>query len=762
MLVCASQKRSCNSQNGEIIMRKFFQLSALVAATATFAPVNIHAADIVTDGKSQVTIIAPDSGPPRFAAEIFQKYVAQMTGAKLPIDKEPLVGDAGPQQLFAIRFEVEEGAAKNDGFVIERTPGRLHVRASEPRGCIYGAFALLELLGCRFYGSEPLGVIVPKTKTLSIADDLKIARQPSFPNRFPTGLNRDEQLWLGTNNTGAARDEEGRAWIAKTGLRQFGWGHLWPDLIAKQFYADGRAPVPMDYSEKKDWLPADAKGNRRQNNMALCFTNEQALDWFADNMAQWILANHRDSAMFSMWPADIEALGECHCETCAAKQWNATDWCLLVHNATWRKLQEKGWKGNFGWIAYHISERLPTEVGLVGNGKQMDFMYAPRPRGGTTVGPFTNDAKESVKYRKNLADWNAYLDKHKFEGTRTVFEYYWDMVLVGVHTLGRTLIAPTPEWLQQDMRFYHNNGFDGFYHCCGGWRVWFPDPLTRWLYYKLQWDVNLDLETAKKDFYTNYYTALGMPVRELRETIERAMIAPPTAQSVKQLHKQAEAAESLLKAAESDPILRARVKSFVLWTQYCAQSKESEFHRAVTKDEDKGLDAEDAAQKMFKENREFFVENNLMSQDNFDVMVSVAQWHRSRFNEAIARRLPFDIAASSEHPDAPAVCAFDGDPNQPWGSGKLSPCWIEAKFRAPRELKGVELFCLQRPDGDTRHEIIIEDEAGERTVKVFEGFTKSGDWLKVEFEKPLQNVKRLRVLTTKSTNFVAWGEIVIK
>lgn len=743
-------------------MQYIIRLSVVVAALTALDTMKTHAADIVTDGKPQVTIVAPDSGPPRFAAEIFQKYVEQISGAKLPIGKEPLVSDAGPQQLFSIRFEVEDGAAKHDGFVIERTPGRLHVRASKPRGCIYGAFALLEILGCRFYGSEPLGVIVPKSKTLSVPDDLKIVREPSFRHRYPTGLNREEQLWLGTNSVGAAGTEEGMAWIAKTGLRQFGWGHLWPELIAKQYFADGRAPVPMDYKDKQDWLPADEKGTRRQNNLALCFTNEKALDWFADNTAIWVLTHHKDSEMFSMWAADIEILGECRCERCSAKKWNATDWCLYVHNATWRKLQEKGWKGNFGWIAYHITEPLPREVEILGNGKQMDFMYAPRPRGGTTVGPFTNDAKESVKYRKNLADWNEYLAKHKFEGTRTVFEYYWDMVLVGVHPLGRTQIAPTAEWLQEDMKFYHQNGFDGFYHCCGGWRVWWPDPLTRWIYYQLQWDVNLDLEAAKKDFYTNYYTALGMPVRELRETIERAMIAPPTAESVKELRAQAVAAERLSPAAESDPILAARIKSFVLWAHYCAQSKESEYHRTVTKDEDKGLDAEDAAQKMFKDNREFFVKNGIMSQDNHDVMVSVAQWHRSRFNEAIARRLPFDIAASSEHPDAPAVCAFDGDVNQPWGSGKLPPCWIEARFREPREVKGVELFCLQRPDGETRHEIIIEDDEGERTVKVFEGFTKSGDWLKVEFEKPLTNVKRLRVLTTKSTNLVAWGEIVIK
>jgi hypothetical protein len=397
----------------------------------------------------------------------------------------------------------------------------------------------------------------------------------------------------------------------------------------------------------------------------------------------------------------------------------------------------------------------------------MDFLYAPRPRGGTEHGPFTNDHPQSVKYRKNLDDWLAYLEKQTFAGTRTVFEYYYDLVLLGPSTPGRAYLIPKHDVMQEDMHFYHHKGMDGFYDCNPPSGVWWPDPLSRWLYHRLLWDVNLDLASARADFFEHYYGPCAPPVRDAREAIERLIFEPPTEAVMAELRALDAKLSEAQKAAGADAILAARVKGFAIWTQYCVLCRESELHEKVTHDDEKGLAAEEAIRKLLKDNQRFLVENNLMTAGDLGYITGeVVSKHLIHFPkpriEAVRRKLDFDLAVSGEYKGMVKEFAFDGDPNTYWNAGRHPPAWIEARFRAPRQVKGIELLVLQGPEGDTHHEVIARDSAGERTVKEFKGFTKTGDRLKAEFDPPLRDVQRIRILTTTSPSWVCWAEIRIR
>ena len=581
-----------------------FILPAFVIGTAALA--EGAAVELVRGGKPAATIVAPPDGPPAYAAEVIQRYVERMSGARLPIVHSP-----SEARGARVVVRVRDGAARLDGFRITSRRGEVVVEASIPRGCVYGAYALLEMLGCRFYGTEPLGVIVPKRADLSLPEGLDVLREPSFENRLPSFGGPEEHAMWGFNFTFYTKDPDRRALIERIGLKQYRWGHIWPSLVEFEWLPDGTRRK-MDYSDKTDWLPADSKGVRRYNGQTLCFSNPDALSWFIRNAANWVMANCPDADYVSMWSADTWRIAICQCERCKARGWNATDWYIYIHNEVWLELKRRGFKGVFGWIAYHGSEEPPEHVGLFEAGRDMDFLYAPRPRGASMHGPITNDHPVNVRYRENLRRWWDYLRPQGFKGSRTVFEYYFDLVLLGHLAPGRTFLIPKHEDMKTEIRFYRDQGFNGFFDCNPPSGALFPDPLSRWLYRRLLWDVDLDVGAARRDFFEHYYGPAAEAVRRVREEAERLMFEPPSEEVVARLRALGARMREVEGSAGGDEALRRRLKAMRLWVEYCALAKESEFHEKVTKNPDRGREVELAIRKLFQENKDFLVRNGLM------------------------------------------------------------------------------------------------------------------------------------------------------
>jgi len=618
-------------------------LPALVPPSGMMAPLE-GVVELVRAGRPRATIVSPPDGPPSYAAEVLQRYIERMSGARLPI-----VTDPSKAEGTKVVIRTREGAAKFDGFRIVAAKGIVLIEASIPRGCIYGAYALLERLGCRFYGTEPLGVIVPKRADLSLPEGLDILCEPDFENRLPSFGGPEEHIRWGYNFTFYTRDPKRRRLIERLGLKKYRWGHIWPELIKYRWRPDGKREK-MDYSDKRDWLPADEKGIRRYNGQTLCFSNPEAFWWFVENAVNWVLCHYADADYISMWPADTWRIALCRCERCKARGWNDTDWYIYIHNEIWRQLKKRGWKGVFGWIAYHGSEEPPKSVGLLEEGREMDFLYAPRPRGASMHGPFTNDHPVNVKYRENLRRWRAYLSP--FKGSRTVFEYYYDLVLLGFLAPGRVFLIPKHEDLKEEIRFYLGQGFNGFFNCNPPSGALFPDPLSRWLYRKLLWDVDLDIEAARRDFFEHYYGPAAGVAREVREEIERLMFEPPSAEVVGRLKALKPKIEEALKRA-TDDLLRRRLKGMSIWVEYCALAKESELHEKVTKDAKKGKAVELSIRRLFQENKKFLVENGLMREWDVNYVAGpVVDRHLALFDRMLKNRE--GLKAPKRRPRSPA------------------------------------------------------------------------------------------------------------
>jgi hypothetical protein len=588
--------------------------------------------EIVKNGKPQVAIIAFSLGPVSYAAKVIQKYIERMTNVQLPIisDEKKIKGNK-------IIIRVREKVAKFDGFFLKIGRNVITIEASIPRGCVYGAYALLEEVGCRFYGPEPLGVIIPKKKNVSLPVGLKILKEPAFENRLPSFGTPELHICWGFNFTWYPKEQKDKELIREIGLKTFQWGHLWRTLIENQFFPDGRSSIKMDYSDKEDWLPVDEKGIRKPTSLrnepgphgrVLCFSNTDALKWFVENATNWVLSNCPDSDYISIWPADTPDLWICQCERCKKTGWKQTDWYIYVHNKIWSLLKTCGFKGIFGWIAYYGTEEPPSKVKLVEDGKDMDFLYAPRPRGASMHGPITNNHSVNLSYRENIQRWQKYLGK--FKGNRTVFEYYFDLALLGHLPSGRTFLIPKLKDMKEEMLFYLNQNFNGFFDCSPPSSVLFPDPLSKWIYRKLLWDINLNIEEAKLDFYRNYYGDFANIIQKIREEVEQLMFedmklpmgfpAHHADRPIKRLKELETQLDEMIKKIRKDEILKQRIEVMKLWVRYCTFVKESEYHAKITRDKEKGKKVEENIRKLFEENKDFLVKTGLMKEEDVEYL----------------------------------------------------------------------------------------------------------------------------------------------
>ena len=120
----------------------FVRLVPFILALTTAAMSARGSAELVLAERGKAAacaiVAAEEAGPSiRYAAEEIQRYVKELTGVELPIG----AAAKGP----AIRLELtdEYGA---DGFRLLARPPDLLVRGGV-RGCLYGAYELLETYG---------------------------------------------------------------------------------------------------------------------------------------------------------------------------------------------------------------------------------------------------------------------------------------------------------------------------------------------------------------------------------------------------------------------------------------------------------------------------------------------------------------------------------------------------------------------------------------------------------------------------------------
>ena len=276
--------------------------------------------EITRDGKACAVIVVPTDATPsvKFAAGELQTFIEAISGAKLEI-ADALPKTDSPAILVAGNAP-ETGKLKEDGFVIRTGGARILIAGHGERGTLFGVYAFLETLGCRWLVPGDLGQVIPKHPTIDVPS-LDVMESPDFDVRaFFVGNTPDAAVWALRNRMNGfysfdfAKDHGGLLCFQP------------PLTHIHSFYQ--LVPIEQYYSTRPEYYPLIG-GKRAKISSArgqLCTTNpdvirivaEQAREYFKQN--PWV-------RFFTIGPND--GMGWCECEKCRALD------AKLCNNKTW-------------------------------------------------------------------------------------------------------------------------------------------------------------------------------------------------------------------------------------------------------------------------------------------------------------------------------------------------------------------------------------------------------------------------------------------
>ncbi len=431
--------------------------------------------------------VSPTASPPeRLAGRELSRYLEQITGAAFAV-----VEEARPTGT-CIRLAAEQGRV--DGFRVEVAPDRIAISGSTPRGALYGAYDLLERLGCRWHYLGALGETVPRLDRASLPVG-SVAQEASFPVRsvflgYPSYFERFEE-WLdlfaklringiavhGIDWTTYDRDRY-LPMIAERGfILEYG-GHLMPGLVPRTLFEEH--PEYFRMNEEGERV-ADYNFCPSSDALALMQRNARALFEKAPEIRYW-----------HVWADDLMGGGWCFCPRCEGM--SPGDQNALATNALAETLAEASPDAALALLAYHDTGRAPT----IAPAPNVFLLHAPRER-------CYRHAFDDPDCRRNreeyLPDWRALRDMFLAVSPDALheFSYYSDGILY------REMQPPQIDVIPADARFFRAEGLHAHQNLMVAYRDWRSPPFSLVLSSRAAWNADTDGQAELEDFCRAYY-----------------------------------------------------------------------------------------------------------------------------------------------------------------------------------------------------------------------------------------------------------------
>ena len=447
-------------------------MTALLLTLSLLAP--LHSEDeaiepfvLAEKGRARCAIVlSAEAAPQRRAlAEELQRWLKQVTGARIPVEAEPkapgriLMGTAADFPKRAKQEQLE--LLGPEGFLLHGEGDTLWMLANTELGLQHAVFAFLESVGCRWFFPDPVWTVIPKQPSLSTAVDVR--RKPAFDYR---------RIWYGWGHRTKTLREDHQAWHRHN--RQL--GHFRTDCG----HAYERYVPRREYAEHPEWFAlVDGKRQARQ----LCCTNPEV----QQRIIERVLAAFRKEPtrlMCSVEPNDGK--GYCECEACS-KLGGHSDGVFhlanVVAKAVRKQLPDK-WVGLYAYAYHSEPPKFPIEPGVyiqVTTG----FRY-------TTL----TFEEQVTAFRKLGAKLGVY----------DYFSVYpWDYDMPGAPKASRVY------QMADGIRRYHGLGlstYDAESSC-----NWGPNGLGYWVAAQLMWQPSLTADALVHDFCTRAFGKAAQPMR---------------------------------------------------------------------------------------------------------------------------------------------------------------------------------------------------------------------------------------------------------
>lgn len=415
-----------------------------------------------------------------FAAVQLRYYLARITIAPFEIEKAT---DSNKKGLYLSKTnEYDE-----DGFKITTTDNEQIFISGGIRGIMYGAYELLEIIGCRFF--TPECEKIPTLTRLKIPHINKIEK-PVFK-------------WRELNYTNVRQRQKFITMCRLNGYRNVVTDSLGGNLTCSSGCHNFDSLVPFDeYRENHPEYFSYCDGRRlveKNDNWQLCLTNPDIIDIAVEN-ARKILEENPDKKVFSISQNDNDK--NCQCEECLKldmEEGSAAAAVVKFANAIAERLEPDYPDVIFEVMAYFHSRPAPKLT---------------KPRKNVMVQLVSSKTCRSHPWENcRQANWRTF----RPDGTETFFIddlkdwseiaeniYVWDYV-----SFFPFYLNPIPNWrvLQPNLQTLAKYNVKGVFEMMNGSGLGggeFND-LRTYLLSKLLWNPYCDIEQHCKEFMEYFY-----------------------------------------------------------------------------------------------------------------------------------------------------------------------------------------------------------------------------------------------------------------
>ena len=462
---------------------------------------------LAENGVSDYKILVPSdaSMAVEYSAEEVQKYIELSTGAKLPIVKEP--ASAGDKVLSIGRTALLEGSGVKvdinelgrDGFKVVRKGNNVYICGGKDSGTAFGVFEFLhDEVGYEAYAED---AIVYDTHAKLMVKDFDKSDKPAIPERFMDGTmhtvdNASSYRYRFVNEYASSGK------YTMYGLETYVKGcsaHALHDLLP-------RAEYSVNHPE---WYPDGTQ---------LCLSKQDLFDEFIKKITE-ALDTDRVGYRISLGQED-DFTRWCGCRACSDEQnrYGGTGYWLRFCNKVVNKVEEwiaenqPGREIKYSAFAYSMGFEPPVND----NHELIDESCRPHEKmairvctGGFCHYHAVDDPNCSINkvMLEKLQDWAKITDNFTVWGYSAEYGHYLPFF-------------DNFSFMQSEIKTYVEllNCQNLFMEYISGSNMTSFDYLRCYLFGKLCWNPDIDMEATINEFFKGYYGEVATEMRDIFDT----------------------------------------------------------------------------------------------------------------------------------------------------------------------------------------------------------------------------------------------------
>ena len=480
------------------------------------------------------------------AVEELVAFIQRISGAELPVVRVA-VGEklpAGTLVLLGAELAGNEGHGKDldalspDGYLLRSRSDRLVVSGRRARGTLYGVYALLESLGCRWFMPGPFGEIIPESATIQVAVDE--TGNPSHQQRYwwcTWGPGEHFNRWMLRNKGNAVRalgDPRVSQSHASQRPLQYGartergtnvikqvsqWKKDENGAILRDKHGSPRERIMVEKEVRQ--LPDEyyamqgGKPNLHFANMA----NPKVWDLCTEYYRDVFFYDHPLDDYVSISAADGIVIDDR--KASRSLDSNEYDWTLGAASATDRlwffhrryitEVVKEHPDRKFGVLVY-ANNMTPPRVETVH--PAMALVFAP-----LGICPLHHVRDEKCKTNRAYHQWfKAWMAQAEAVGAET---HYYDYLPIGFQWCN-FIISPQWQIVGRNYPWFHDLGLDG--HTTQGFDDSGAMGLTAWVAVRLYWDAGQDYNDLVEEYCRiRFGEAAAAAMHEYYRVFERRM-----------------------------------------------------------------------------------------------------------------------------------------------------------------------------------------------------------------------------------------------